>query len=475
MTIEPDTTPEPRLLFTAPWEPIIVRRGDALGLRALTDEFADAIAPDLSNRILDGRWVTILAWCLVRSQEVFHASGGRSVVTRAQQRERYAWLRPLELMWVARTIALTETEGEDQDTSLIRRQRRSLAGQRRVRPWYKDYKQSPDRFGMSADQYRAYRQTGMYGGYRLAFRKWPGMTQSGNGWTPSQATIELALWLDKKLGKARPPGWALNIGNSDEKGVSVRKNKSNQDREYRWWLRKWSTYTQGGSKADINTLPRPRDEFAPLPEADLLKPLVFGNDPHGSQRLKVAREVHKASANTHIELCKHLGTVFDDPTIKLLPHFSRLADAGMEAMDLIAEELSNCNDIELADLATHPRATSVCKELMAAAEEWRKTSKVKLRHIESANDFANAIKNAQSIDCFRDLIKHHEANGGGLRWFVLQGDRIELRTPSRIGSSRYRFRLSSLCRLATQCGVISTMPSAFKDLDIDESQESLNE
>src|SRR5438876_8037707 len=108
MALSPTSTGEPRQLFTAPWDPIVVRRGDALGLRALTDVFAESVAPGLSNRVRDGRWVTILAWCLARSQEVFHASGGRSVATRAQQRERYAWLRPLELMWVARTIALAE-------------------------------------------------------------------------------------------------------------------------------------------------------------------------------------------------------------------------------------------------------------------------------------------------------------------------------------------------------------------------------
>ena len=108
MNVSVDVNPEPRLLFTAPWEPLVVRRGDALGLRALTDEFADAIAPDLNNRINDARWVTILAWCLARSHEVFHASGGRSVATRDEQRQRYAWLRPLELTWVARTIALAD-------------------------------------------------------------------------------------------------------------------------------------------------------------------------------------------------------------------------------------------------------------------------------------------------------------------------------------------------------------------------------
>src|SRR5450432_2624366 len=89
MAKEAAVVSESRLLFTAPWEPVVVRRGDALGLRALTDQFANAVAPHLSNRVRDGRWVTILAWCLARSQEVFHASGGGSVATRAQQRERY--------------------------------------------------------------------------------------------------------------------------------------------------------------------------------------------------------------------------------------------------------------------------------------------------------------------------------------------------------------------------------------------------
>ena len=84
MTALAEVESEPRLLFNAPWEPVVVRRGDALGLRALADQFADALAPDLSNRVRDGRWVTILAWCLARSQEVFHASGGRSVATRSR-------------------------------------------------------------------------------------------------------------------------------------------------------------------------------------------------------------------------------------------------------------------------------------------------------------------------------------------------------------------------------------------------------
>jgi hypothetical protein len=447
-----------RLLFTTPWDPVVVRRGDALGLRALADEFADAVAPDLSNRVRDGRWVTILAWCLSRSHKVFHASGGWAVSTRAQQRDRYAWLRPLELMWVARTIALAEDW-----------KARSIAGQRSVRPWYKDDKQSTDRFGMSADQFRAYRQTGMYGGYRLAFRKWPGMTVSGDGWTPGLATQRLAKWLDGKLGVARPP-----IGDADDDTLSARSAKLGRSTETQWWLRQWKTFHQGGRRVDENTLPRRKDDFSKLPEVDLLKPLVFGNDKFGKRRLAVARATAKAPVSEHIELCNHLAHVFrTDRTITLLPRFSRLADAGMAAMDLIAEALNKDGRVALTDVAKIPSAATICKELVAAAREWRRNAGMQqLRHIETAHRFAGAFPNAQPAECLRALLAHHERYGGGLRWFALRNGRIEPRTPPRAGSSRYRFRLWSLCRLATQCGVLRYMPLALRGDEVEEDENS---
>ena len=450
MQAEAETDFEPRHLFTAPWEPVVVRRGDALGLRALADQFADALAPDLSNRVRDGRWVTVLAWCLARSHEVFHASGGRSVATRAQQRERYAWLRPLELIWVARTIGLAEDWRD-----------RSLAGRRRVRPWYEFDEQSTDRFGMSVDQFRAYRQTGMYGGYRVAFRKWPGMTVLGDGWTPGPATIRLAKRLDGKLGAARPP-WALWAGDDDDDSLSTRSAKRGRGEEHRWWLQQWKTFDQGGRNAEPYTLPRRNDDFEKLPEADLLKAMMFGDDRNGKRRLAVATEVGKASVRDHIEICEHLGRTFaSDSTFALLPRFSRLADAGMVAMELVANALQNDIEVKLADVAALPAAIPICDELMAAAQEWRKYAQIQLRHIEQAHRFASAMTSAGPIECLHALLQHHELYGGGLRWFVLRDGVIEPRTPWRGGSSRYRFRLWSLCRLATQCGVLPDMPRAL--------------
>ena len=463
MAAEADVDFEPRMFFTAPWEPVLVRRGDALGLRALADQLAEAVAPDLSNRVNDGRWVTILAWCLVRSQEVFHASGGNSVSTREEQRKRYAWLRPPELMWVTRTIALA-TDWKD----------RSLAGQRSVMPWYEESGEPARRFGMTADQFRSYRQTGMYGGYRLAFRKWPGLTRQGDGWTPGPESAKLADWLDKRLGSARP-SWPLH--SSD--GVSKQSAKLGQGAEHSWWLGKWNTYDHCGRKADANTLPRRKDDFAALPEADLLMPLIFGETTAGKRRRQVAREVKKSKAANHIEVCEHLAGAFKGvPEIAQIPRFSRLADAGMAAMDLMAGALYKDSRTTLAKVAALPTAGSICSELRAAATEWLKKPDAQIRHVETANRFAGAITTAAANECLKEVLYHHELYGGGLRWFVLRDGRIEPRTPPRSGTSRYRFRLWQLCRLAAQCGLQSGMPAGLENdtaVEEDELEEASGE
>ena len=98
--------------FTAPWEPVAIRRGDALGLRAAADYFADLIAPGLSNATSDARWISLMSWCLKWSHVVWQKADGGDLSTREAQRTRYAWLRPLELLWIARTLEAGQTTGQ---------------------------------------------------------------------------------------------------------------------------------------------------------------------------------------------------------------------------------------------------------------------------------------------------------------------------------------------------------------------------
>ena len=439
------------LFFTAPWEPGSVRRGDALGLGALADQFANAVAPDLSNRISDGRWVTLLAWSLVQSQQVFHASGGRFVVTRQEQIQRYAWLRPLELLWVARTISLLKAETEDW-------KQRPLPGRRRVTPWL-DGKMKVDRFGMTPKQFQSYRQTGPYGGYRRAFRKWPGLT-AGDGWTPGPQSEALSRWLDSKLKGAR-----LHLVDDMSRSAKLARNKEDRDGESKWCLEHWQNFDQAGKEAEFNTLPRQRGDFSVLPESGLLKPIIFGDDASGRKRLTIVRSIAKSNAYDHASLCEYLSQHFNsDPTIARIASFSRLADAGLDAMNYVNSVLMREPKVPLTVVATGKGAKKVCKALQAAAQAWLAVQASSTRHADSADRFAQSMAaSAVPMDCFRQLLRHHEIYGGGLRWFVLRDSHVEARTISNGEASRFGFRLWALCRLAVQCGVLTKMPKALHD------------
>src|SRR4051794_1122174 len=110
--------------FSAPWDPVPVRRGDALGLRAGADYFADLLAPGLSNATSDARWISLLSWCLKWSDLVWTKAGGGDLSQRDDQHARYAWLRPLELLGVGRTLEYGQTSGQ-------------LRGRRSVERWRK--------------------------------------------------------------------------------------------------------------------------------------------------------------------------------------------------------------------------------------------------------------------------------------------------------------------------------------------------
>lgn len=66
----------PTWYFTAPWNPVPIRRGDPLGLRVGADYTAELLAPGLNNAASDARWISLLSWCLKLSHVVWKNAGG---------------------------------------------------------------------------------------------------------------------------------------------------------------------------------------------------------------------------------------------------------------------------------------------------------------------------------------------------------------------------------------------------------------
>jgi hypothetical protein len=157
--------------------------------------------------------------------------------------------------------------------------------------------------------------------------------------------------------------------------------------------------------------------------------------------------------------------VTDDPLARYLPLFSRLADAGMEAMEIIADALRTDSHIPLGDVAATGSARAACKELAAAAQAWQAGCNGSFRHVQTANALAAAIPGPEPLECLRGLLQHHEARGGDIRWFVLPNGYVEPRTPPGSKPSGYGFRLWFVGRLAVQCGLTSRMPAALRGRD----------
>jgi hypothetical protein len=135
--------------LTAPENAVARRRGDPLGLRNITDEASDLIAPGFTNRTVDARWLTILSWALVQSDDAWRKAGGGALRTADDRRHRYEWLRPLELLWVKRGIVI----GDEHFRA------RQWPGHNSVIRWQG---RSRD-FGMTEQQLRNHRQLGPYG------------------------------------------------------------------------------------------------------------------------------------------------------------------------------------------------------------------------------------------------------------------------------------------------------------------------
>lgn len=451
-------------LLTAPWEPIAVRRGDPLGFRNLSNRFAQLLAPDLSNRTHDARWLTILCWCLCVSEHAPWQSGAelndlRWVRTRKGAAQRYTWIRPLELMWVARTRSLLEgnTSG------------RQLPGIRAVKRWF-DSRQMDNHFGLSEDQWDRYRQTGVYGAYRVMLRRIPGFTKGGDGWSPDKQAHRLAELLVRHLGrKEQLPD------------LAPQKRISGKAMPETYWKNVWTMWDRTDSTGATQCLPEDRRDIRMLgdsEEAGILADLIFSNTSRGERRREVVLAAANSGAIKHEDLCEDIAAALDDHTnqegLSLLVPFTRFADAALDSLvsvwQCFFQQASQEPTILLKQVAATPGIAELLERAQVEAKQWLDARRVAdasflpLNEVDALADQLVGTQHGSVMKQIAVLVDHHVVSGGGLRWMKTQDDRIVPTAPTRYqDATPYRFRLWQLCRLAVQCGVIQRMPQGLTD------------
>jgi hypothetical protein len=438
---------QPSWYFTAPWDPVPIRRGDALGFRAGADYFADLLAPGLSNAASDARWISLLSWCLQWSHVAWRNAGGGDLSRRDGQRVRYAWLRPLELLWVDRTLESGQTTGQ-------------LRGRRSIERWRKADRpisntRNEFRFAMSPDQFRRYRQVGTYGAYRVVLRAVPGLT-TGDGWTPADTALQLATFVNDSLPRD------VRLRQEHFENGTKWGHWSDGD-EARYWVKHgWpAAWERAGG-----FLPTPDSAISKrLPEEErrLLEPVLFSAE--STRRVTAVALAGAKGAKSHAALCDTLASSsalskkIKPRSLAPLPAFSRFADAAMHAMrglwnDINHDAAKQAPPVE--NLARSPELRTRLDMVREAATAWLGApGRSVFPHDHVITRLAESMQAATTpIDQLRALARHHHEHGGGRRWFREQaGKMVPLVADTGIAASDYRFRLRPLSRLAAQCGV----------------------
>jgi hypothetical protein len=309
---------------------------------------------------------------------------------------------------------------------------------------------------MSPDQFRRYRQVGTYGAYRVVFRTVPGLTEGGDGWTPTGIAHKLAELANDSL-----PREARLMDEHFEKRMQW--GRWSGGNEARYWLeRGWpaSRETIGGLQPTADADARER-----LPEKEryLIESALFNA---GSTRRITAEVLAKAKgASSHADLCNALANssvllkTLGPASLASLPAFSRFADAGMRAMRVLWSEINHdaANQAPAIDrLACSEELASRLDQLRDEGHRWLTTpTRNDFPHQHVVTQLAEAMRSATTpIGQLRVLARHHRVYGGGRHWFREQAGRlVPLVADTGIAASDYRFRLQSLSRLAAQCGV----------------------
>lgn len=456
--------------FTAPEEPVLKRRGDPLGFRQDTDNFADLLAPGLSNRTVDARWLTILCWTLRNAYEAWqHFRSGNEAVRPGDSRQAatglYGWIRPLELLWIDRAKHLLNDKTRGYQ----------LPGIRAIQRW----RNNPNlkHFGLSRDQLRRYRQTGIYGAYRVALRRLKGLTMQGDGWTVGVKGPgpELATIVDKNV------NWKPFFPErQNRKGRKPNEEIYCQGRVWREWRHPGKERFLPESLRCVRRLPPP--------ETKILRRVVFGVksdevDDDAKRRSRVVGIINKTNATSHAALCADIAKSLRHDLgdrIAGLKAFSVLADAGVDAMNAIWRSLEGESQISVSDCAKESEIKKRLAQLSRTADRWKSLRRTGgVSGLDNADALAEALCKASKSPpgMLQALITHHVERGGGLRWFWLSPDKKFILRVARdrpYGGTMYRFRLAALSRMAVQCGHMPALKyrTLFDTSDeLDEDQE----
>lgn len=415
------------------------RRRDPLGFADVAAFYADLLAPGLTNRQRDARWITILCWSL---QQV-----GQSFARVDDAQAKYARLQGLELRWVIQACSRNDNV-----------KGRQLPGSRAIN------KLAPAQYRalrahMQPDQWRRYRHLGPYAAYRGLLQQLALL--NADGWTLSAAGRKLAAVAATQM----PALCSANVVAADDENGWVA-----------YWLRRWPLDQAASANANHPLLPGagaalPRDERA------VITPVLFAP---ASRLRAVALAMHGSAAPSHAALCGELQRQLlpqadfapDRQKLAKLAQFAVLADAAIDALRAACQLTAG----HAAGQPSAPQiAAGMAAELTALAQACRAwTSDGVWPQVDC---FADGMRPARTADeRLRQLVCMHEQSAGGLLWLKLRDDKLDrVAQHAQPPGGYYRFRLNALARLATGCKVLGALPLALRRDQQQEPDEESSE
>lgn len=419
--------------FTAPLPGDSQRRGDPFGFQPIADGYAERLCPGLSGSTFDARWLVLLAWSLRESGRAWTKAGSGSPKSRAEQRERYKWLQPLEHLWVWSAL-----QAADSDEAGRSARTGQLPGKRRLEKANKDNVTTAI---TDNDQLRRYRNVGPYGTYRALLRS--SEITTGDGWDLTSEGKVLAEEVNLKF----------TFHNRPDRS---RLDRDSLDRRYleTWFLNRWRDSGLFASGRSSKWLPSEHGDHTQIPGGKgraILKKLLFSE---GSDRARTLDAMRKAkNAESHADMCRAIEAELGATAAGGLSAFTRFADALFEAIRAIGEALGR-EPLSASELATKEEVLKAIERL--AREAGNHDELARLKNGSGAGwckDLAVAMSGSGSPEQrIATLIQHHLKHGSGQRLFAEDNGKFISERPVS-GLRPYRFRLWSMARLAVQVGL----------------------